>query len=377
MGKVRKAVIVGTISLAMVTSSLGIVSAATIHTVAPGDTYWKLSRQYDVDLSNLLDINDANYSSVLYVGQKVKIPDKPGIYRVQDGDTYWKIAQKFNIDVNELMNINNANANTVIYSGQEIKLPSQAKTYTVKEGDTFWIISQKLNVDVNRLMEVNNAGSSTTIYPGQVLLTPESNQQETQEPWITYITYTIQRGDDFWKISIKYGIPYWEVLDANGLNENSVIYPGQKLSIPVHHIPVKPTPGSQYGELLDWWTEAQYVWTIGEDAKVIDFYTGVQWNMRRTIGANHADTEPVTAKDSEIMKQVWGGKWSWTERPVIVEVDGRRIAASASAMPHDIYYIDNNGFNGHTDVHFFNSTRHKDGKINEKHQQNIHIAAGK
>ncbi|MCR3921635.1 MAG: hypothetical protein NUK65_03840 [Firmicutes bacterium] len=41
---------------------------------------------------------------------------------------------------------------------------------------------------------------------------------------------------------------------------------------------------------------------------------------------------------------------------VIVEVNGRQIAASASTMPHDIQSITDNGFEGHFDIHFLNST---------------------
>ncbi len=379
MGRTKRIVVTGIISVTMAAGIMGTADAAAVHTVVKGDTYWKLSRQYNIDLDCLLETNGANYGSVLYVGQKVTIPDRPGLYVVQEGDTYWKIARKYNVDVKELLRINDANQNSVIYPGQQISLPAGAGTYIVQQGDTFWIISRKLNVDINELMKANNAGSNTVIYTGQVLTIPGQSNSGTDDskPWVTHITHTVQQGDDFWKLGIQYGVPYQEILVANGLNEKSVIYAGQELSIPVHHVPVKPTPGPQFGELLDWWTEAQYVWVIGKDARVTDFYSGVQWNMRRTIGANHADAEPVTAGDTAIMKQVWGGSWSWARRPVIIEVDGRKIAASASAMPHDIYYIDNNNFNGHTDVHFYNSTRHKDGEIDEEHQQNIHVAAGK
>jgi hypothetical protein len=77
------------------------------------------------------------------------------------------------------------------------------------------------------------------------------------------------------------------------------------------------------------------------------------------------------------MKSLWGNQWSWQIRPVIVLVDGRKLAASASAMPHGIQYIADNGFNGHFDVHFLNSTRHSDGLVNEEHQRAVKIAGGR
>jgi hypothetical protein len=159
------------------------------------------------------------------------------------------------------------------------------------------------------------------------------------------------------------------------MTEKTPLSVGMKLSVPVYQIPVKSTPGPHYGELLDWWTEAQYLWPIGKDACIIDFETGKSFMARRTVGAFHADVEPLTAADAQIMFEIWGG-WSWATRPVLVEVDGRRIAASSHAMPHSIQTITNNNFRGHFCIHFLNSTRHKDNLQQADHQRNVRTAAG-
>lgn len=307
-------------------------------------------------------------------------------HRIVAGDTLWKISQKYNVSLNDLYNANpKYKSNSNIYVGDIIQIPSAgASTYTVQKNDTPWIISNKLGVSLNELLKINNLKEGQHIYPGQTLLIPRAGGgsssntiQSSSKPTVTYKNHTVVKGDDMWKISIQYGIPFQELLKLNGITENHILKIGDQIKIPVYHIPVKPTPEPQYGELLDWWTEAQYLIPIGKVFKVVDFYTGKSWTMKRTIGANHADVEPLTANDTAIMKSVWGGKWSWNTRPVIVEVDGRRIAASASAMPHDIEYITNNNFNGHSDLHFLNSTRHVDGKLNPDHQNDVLIAGGK
>ncbi|MPN47989.1 hypothetical protein SDC9_195593 [bioreactor metagenome] len=100
------------------------------------------------------------------------------------------------------------------------------------------------------------------------------------------------------------------------------------------------------------------------------------------------------------MKEVWGGNWNWARRAVIVETDGRKIAASISGMPHagldskpanvtvsgrsegygkgvNLDTIKGNGQDGHFDVHFLNSRTHGTNRVNAAHQQMVKVAAGK
>lgn len=51
-------------------------------------------------------------------------------------------------------------------------------------------------------------------------------------------TYTVQRGDSLWKISLKYQIGLSEIIEANPQIKNpDLIYPGQKVNIPtIDHI---------------------------------------------------------------------------------------------------------------------------------------------
>jgi peptidoglycan endopeptidase LytF len=131
----------------------------------------------------------------------------------------------------------------------------------------------------------------------------------------------------------------------------------------------------KHGEYLDWWTEAQYVFPIGKTAKVTDLATGKSFYIKRTVGANHADCETLTTNDTNIAKLIWGG-FSWTPRAIILEVDGRKLAASMSFMPHELEYIANNGITGHFDVYFANCTRHIDGQTDPAHQAQVEKAAG-
>ncbi len=133
---------------------------------------------------------------------------------------------------------------------------------------------------------------------------------------------------------------------------------------------------SSYGRIVNWFTEGQYIYPRGSVAKVIDVDTGKSFYMKRTGGSYHADAEPISKKDSDTIKQIWGG-WSWSRRAVIVEIDGVRIAASMHGMPHAYDYIPNNGMDGHVCIHFYKSRTHIHNREDVDHQSMVLKAAGR
>ncbi len=322
-------------------------------------------------------------------------------YKVKWGDTFWKISDKHKVDIYDLMKINGASQGTVLYPGQTLTIPgdNSERIHKVSSGETYWIISEKYGVDLLKLLAYNNANERTVINVGQEVKIPGGSINNISTNTTTYKSHKVIKGDDIWKLSQQYGIPIEEIMKANNLNQNSWLNIGDIVKIPVHNIPVKETPGDKFGEYLNWWTEAQYVVPVNAVFKVTDFKTGKSFMAKRTTGANHADSETLTEADTKKMKDIWGG-FSWDRRAVILEYDGRKIAASMSGMPHagndnspgGIYtswrsdgygagtnfdWIKNNGMNGVFDIHFVDSTRHKDGEIDLKHQAQIKIAAGK
>ncbi len=279
------------------------------------------------------------------------------------------------------------------------------QTYTVVLGDSLWRISHKFNITVAQLQQANRL-SSTNIIPGQRLTIPTGTppsrgDDRPSTPSITYTNYTVRAGDTIWAIALKHGLRDVDVLKANGFTAKTMIYVGQVIKIPVHNIPIKPTPGPQYGELLDWWTKAQYIIKFNVPFTIIDFATGTSFQAVRTYGANHADCEPLTAKDTATMLNLWNKYHTsyWTERPVIIVIEGRRLAASMNAMLHagldqfpngvnvanrsggygfgpNMDAIKGNNADGHFCIHFLNSSRHSDGALVTAHQANIRKAAG-
>ncbi len=161
--------------------------------------------------------------------------------------------------------------------------------------------------------------------------------------------------------------------------------------------PAQPQPsGGGKAELLSWFGGAEKVFSIGSVAKVIDVDTGLSFSVKRTYGYNHADVETASLEDTQMLKKIAGG-FNWTRRAVIVEVNGRRLAASIAPMPHagldskpanvtvsgrsgeygtgdNLDTVKGNGMDGHFDMHFYNSRTHGTNSVDANHQAMVQKA---
>ncbi|MEN6325919.1 MAG: peptidoglycan-binding protein [Syntrophomonas sp.] len=188
--------------------------------------------------------------------------------------------------------------------------------------------------------------------------------------------YTLQWRDSLEAVASKYGTTVQAIRELNGIT-SWVLPPGLRLLIPGRTVPAAPSRGgSHYGEIADWWTVANKVFAIGKVATITDLDTGLQYQVVRKAGSNHADCQPLTAADTANMLKAYGGEWSWTRHAILVAVDGRLLAASQNAMPHGGQSIWNNNFPGHFCIHFLNSRTHGTNRVDPAHQAAVRKAAG-
>jgi LysM repeat protein len=110
---------------------------------------------------------------------------------------------------------------------------AQGNTYTVQPGDNLYRIALKFGTTVATIQQANNL-KTTIIYVGQVLVIPGSGAPSSTAPQNTAAnpgTYTVQRGDTLYRIARKFGVTVAAIQQANGLT-TTVIHVGQKLAIP-------------------------------------------------------------------------------------------------------------------------------------------------
>ena len=167
------------------------------YTVQKGDTYYSISKKYNISLQELYSANGIDENDVLKVGQVLKIPGKSTAentsekstttvstaktsnYEVVAGDTLYSISKKFGTTVDNLRSLNGLTENSVLKIGQVLKVPTTEKVATTtgssSAGSTKTEIKQNTNVtpaapleDV-RTYDTNKKGNVNLVWPVKAL----------------------------------------------------------------------------------------------------------------------------------------------------------------------------------------------------------------
>ena len=107
----------------------------------------------------------------------------------------------------------------------------QESYYIVKSGDTLSSIANIYNTTVQQIVEINGISNPNLIFPGQRLRIPVGSYN-TEPNEMGHIVYTVRRGDNLWNISRKYGTTVQEIAQLNNISNPNLIFPGQRLKIP-------------------------------------------------------------------------------------------------------------------------------------------------
>ncbi len=112
-------------------------------------------------------------------------------------------------------------------------------------------------------------------------------------------------------------------------------------------------PAKSEVQLLHWYNDVKPSIRSGQQILVFDPATKRSWTLRLYSLGHHADSEPLTLRDTQIMYLAFGGKVTWTPKPVYVRLpDGRWTVATTHDVAHLSGSILGNGFDGHLCVHF-------------------------
>ena len=259
----------------------GSLGGLRYHVVAPGDTVVSIARTYGVD-PDVLRATNGLVGDRLYLGARVLIDpansaaattsttataaastgaatataatSSGGItYVVQQGDTLEQIARRQGVTLANLLAANGLSASKVILPGQQLTIPTPGSaaaatsssassstggsasggTYVVKEGDVLERIARRQGITLSNLLKANGLSSDSVIQPGQRLTIPAAGGGSAAPAASTDSgTYVVKEGDVLERIARHHGVKLSALLSANGLNATSLILPGKVLVVP-------------------------------------------------------------------------------------------------------------------------------------------------
>ncbi len=178
-------------------------------TVRRGDTLSTLAQRNNTSVAALKEINGLN-GDHLSVGQVLRFPSANGEVP-ENSDWAYRYQE--------------------LASLQRRLVPSRQTQHVVRPGESLWVIARRYSVSVAEIQRWNQLGQSTTIRPGQSL----SIRADAPEPASAAPTqatrYTVRNGDSLWVIARRLRVSLADLMRWNNLNENSVLRPGQVLTV--------------------------------------------------------------------------------------------------------------------------------------------------
>ena len=120
---------------------------------------------------------------------------------------------------------------TAVPAQQPIPVPAGGTTYIVQSGDRLFSIGRMFNVDPYAIAQANNIHAPFIIYPGQNLTIPGSGGT-VPGPGTGNQTYTVQPGDNLFRIALRFGRSMQAIAAANNIPNTGLIFVGQVLVIP-------------------------------------------------------------------------------------------------------------------------------------------------
>lgn len=94
----------------------------------PGDSVWKIAKQYGTTVENIVEANQLPEPNRLVVGQALVIPLWGQFYYVQPGDSLWAIGRRFGIDYVTLAQMNGIHPDSILMVGTRLFIPPPQRT---------------------------------------------------------------------------------------------------------------------------------------------------------------------------------------------------------------------------------------------------------
>ena len=179
----------------------------TVHIVKPGETLSQIAEAYGTTVDDLRALNNLGDADFVWYGQhliveadETALPRESAVvqsiayYQVQPGDTLTGIANAYGIGLAHLVDLNRISPAQRLYAGQTLAVPARESVastpivensdlpiHTVQAGEHVGIIAELYGISVNALVRVNGLNDPSLIVPGQHLRIPPAQSDTPAE----------------------------------------------------------------------------------------------------------------------------------------------------------------------------------------------------
>lgn len=215
--------------------AVDVAEGGMIYTVSSGDTLSGIAGRYKVGWEEIAAANRLGEFTVLQIGMQLRLPgveeQSTDNSKAVDVQTQAKIAEALATPVTPGANLPPAQGFGGTIGGA---------AYRVQAGDTLFSIAAKNGLTVAQLTAANGLDEESWLQIGQTLTLPGDVAAgapvvfaaTTPVPVAATRTVTVKPGDTVISIALRNNINWKTLLSVNGLNDNSLLQPGQVLTLP-------------------------------------------------------------------------------------------------------------------------------------------------
>lgn len=195
-------------------------TSPVIYVVQRGDTLYSIAQRYNTTVEALAQANGIRTPGSILVGQRLIIAgglatETPSTHLVQPGETLASIAVLYGVPPEQLSAINGLTDPNTLYVGQALLLYTHPVLPPVTDAP---------GVPVDALPDV----SAALIVPEAA----EDNIPASAPVPVIPVVHTISGGETLMRIAAQYGAVVSEIIQANNIEDPSLIYAGQQIVIP-------------------------------------------------------------------------------------------------------------------------------------------------
>ena len=218
--------------------------ANEIYIVQKGDILSRIAVKFDTTTSDLASLNNLSDPNQLYIGQELRVPagrgagttttsssskgssvQKGEVYVIQPGDTLSEIAAEAGVSVSDLRSLNNISGDA-IWAGKEIYIPKGGKVPTKRS-------SSSASSHTATKTTSSTSTARTPVIKETTSVTVPPVQESSVPAGVVIEPVVVYPGETLDSISEDYRVSKSVIMSLNGISDESEVYEGMTLRVPV------------------------------------------------------------------------------------------------------------------------------------------------